>query len=180
MKIEKKRKQRSLAEQSFTARLLLEIAEQLDPFVTFGNRPVAYLKYGMDGLLQMRKAREYKQRHQALARLEKQKFIAIDRRAKSLRIALTRQGKHEVFRLSVLKSDLFEDGRVCMVVFDIPERHRKIRKSLREFLSQAGFLPIQWSVWISPFNAGRALARLFAAHRVTSWVRIFNAKEISS
>ncbi len=83
----------------------------------------------------------------------------------------------EYLRLKVLDSDLYEDDRACLVVFDIPETKRKLRKTLRHFLRYAGFIPIQKSVWISKFNAGEAISKLLSTKGSKHWVRVYEVRE---
>jgi len=44
------------------------------------------------------------------------------------------------------------DGRWRMVVFDIPERRRRIRVRLRDFMREVGFVRMQDSVWVYPYD----------------------------
>ena len=42
------------------------------------------------------------------------------------------------------------DRRWRMVVFDIPEKYRRLRNQIRAILKRAGFVQLQQSVWIFP------------------------------
>ena len=44
------------------------------------------------------------------------------------------------------------DRQWRIVIFDIPERRRKIRDHLRMMLESIGFLKLQESVWIYPYD----------------------------
>lgn len=44
------------------------------------------------------------------------------------------------------------DGRWRMVVFDIPERRRRVRIRLRAFMNEIGFVRLQDSVWVYPYD----------------------------
>jgi CRISPR-associated endonuclease Cas2 len=54
------------------------------------------------------------------------------------------------------------DKRYRMVIFDIPERKRRTRALLRETMREAGFLCIQRSVWIYPFDCEELIVLLKA------------------
>ena len=54
------------------------------------------------------------------------------------------------------------DGRWRMIVFDVPERRRRIRTRLREVMSEIGFVRLQDSVWIYPYDCEDFMA-LFKA-----------------
>jgi len=44
------------------------------------------------------------------------------------------------------------DGRWRMVIFDIPERRRRVRIRLRAFMNEIGFVRLQDSVWVYPYD----------------------------
>jgi CRISPR-associated endonuclease Cas2 len=44
------------------------------------------------------------------------------------------------------------DKRYRMVIFDIPERKRRLRTRLRQIMREAGFVCVQKSVWIFPYD----------------------------
>ena len=78
-----------------------------------------------------------------------------------------------------MKSYVLPEGINCIVIFDIPEDVRHIRKQLGTFLESASFIRIQRSVWISNVDAGDLLIKLFrAAGLERGWVRIYNATEL--
>lgn len=172
-----KKEQKALNENSRTSRLLVELVDDLDLIFTFGYQPFAVMKFGMSGIRDMRKAREKRKERETIRRLREKKLIEIDKRADEVYVALTEVGAKEYLRLKVLDADLYEDDRACLVVFDIPESKRKLRKSLREFLSYAGFIPIQKSVWLSKFNAGNAISKLLTVKGSKHWVRIYEVRE---
>lgn len=52
------------------------------------------------------------------------------------------------------------DGRWRMVVFDVPERRRSVRNRLRAVMSEIGFMRLQDSVWVYPYDCEDFLALL--------------------
>lgn len=58
------------------------------------------------------------------------------------------------------------DGRWRMVVFDIPERRRRIRIRLRDFMGEVGFVRLQDSVWVYPYDCEDFIALLKAELKV--------------
>jgi CRISPR/Cas system-associated endoribonuclease Cas2 len=58
------------------------------------------------------------------------------------------------------------DGRWRMVVFDIPERRRRIRIRLRAFMSDIGFVRLQDSVWVYPYDCEDFIALLKAELKI--------------
>lgn len=58
------------------------------------------------------------------------------------------------------------DGRWRVVLFDIPERRRGIRNRLRLFMSEYGFVRLQDSAWIYPYDCEDLIALAKANFRV--------------
>lgn len=58
------------------------------------------------------------------------------------------------------------DGRWRMVVFDIPERRRCIRIRLRAHMSEIGFVRLQDSVWVYPYDCEDFIALLKAELKI--------------
>ena len=52
------------------------------------------------------------------------------------------------------------DGRWRMVVFDIPERRRRVRSRLRGVMQEVGFVRMQDSVWVYPYDCEDFIALL--------------------
>ena len=64
------------------------------------------------------------------------------------------------------------DRKWRMVIFDIPERHKRARRSLREKLREWGFYPLQKSVWIYPHECRNELDFLIEYWGISPYVRL--------
>ncbi|MEK7480761.1 MAG: hypothetical protein AAB604_01500 [Patescibacteria group bacterium] len=73
-----------------------------------------------------------------------------------LYIELTEKGRKKASWLQVnhlaIKKQKKWNGKWWMVIFDIQERHRTKREALRGFFKRLGFLQLQKSVWIQPYD----------------------------
>lgn len=58
------------------------------------------------------------------------------------------------------------DGRWRMIVFDVPERRRHIRVRLRDFMRNVGFVRLQDSVWVYPYDCEDYIALLKAELKI--------------
>ena len=65
------------------------------------------------------------------------------------------------------------DHRWRVVIFDIPERRKSVRVSLRRFMQEYGFVRLQDSVWIYPYDCEDliALAKQISASEPTCCTR---------
>lgn len=58
------------------------------------------------------------------------------------------------------------DRRWRIVIFDIPERRKSVRVSLRRFMGEYGFVRLQDSVWIYPYDCEDLIALAKANFRI--------------
>ena len=69
-----------------------------------------------------------------------------------VRVTLSKRGKWEVGILNLFrKSNKDWDGKWRIVIFDIPESKRYIRRELRRAVTMYGFVKLQQSVWVYPY-----------------------------
>lgn len=64
------------------------------------------------------------------------------------------------------------DGRWRVVIFDIPERERKIRDDFRFELKKLGLGPWQKSVWVTPFDISAELGSYLQKQNLATAVQI--------
>lgn len=97
----------------------------------------------------------------ALMRLTAKGYIV----AEDNKLQLSQKGMEEVesiisrMRLNTEASRISWDGKWRLVAFDIPEDLRSLRNVLRGILKRSGFLLLQQSVWVYPYEC-RELQRL--------------------
>jgi len=162
---------------SRTAQVLLNIGEHLENMHESIAHPSSALRYRSYTSRKMCEARERYYEQEALKRLEERRMIKTRRLAGKLEIALTAYGTHQLYRLQLLQADVLPAGTFCMVIFDIPERHRSLRKNLRNVLKVAGFTYLQRSVWISNKDVSSVIVKLFDTVKARGWVRVLDAVE---
>ena len=104
---------------------------------------------------------------QALLRLERRGLIHITGEGKKRQIHLTVQGEKIIDALYtgayVIPLPVRWDGKCRLVMFDVPEKRKKVRDTLRFLLRSAGFILFQDSVWIQPYPCDE-LVTLLRSH----------------
>ena len=70
------------------------------------------------------------------------------------------------------------DGKWRIVVFDIPESHRKERSVLRAHLKIWGFTPWQQSVWAVDKNVTKPLRDFVDEAGIQEWVKIIESEKV--
>jgi phenylacetic acid degradation operon negative regulatory protein len=70
------------------------------------------------------------------------------------------------------------DGSFMIVIFDVPETQRNVRKVLRHKLIELGFGMLQKSVWISPYHFEEDMREFLASKNLDSVVIVLSAKKL--
>lgn len=114
------------------------------------------------------KTRMYKrfkeQAQKSTTRLINKGYLSVDTIEGEKFLVITEMGRRALDR-AVLESAVNPqkwDGRWRMIVFDIPERRRATRNHFRQLVSSFGFLKIQGSVWVYPFDCEELIVLLKA------------------
>jgi DNA-binding transcriptional regulator PaaX len=83
---------------------------------------------------------------------------------------ITDKGKAELARIQTLERPLKApkrwDARWRIVIFDVPERKRTTRNRIRELVRKLGFMRLQDSVWVYPYDCEEVVAVLKADLKV--------------
>ena len=104
---------------------------------------------------------------QALLRLERNGLIHVTGEGRKREIHLTQQGEAKIDALYagayVIPLPVSWDGKWRIVMFDVPEKRKKVRDTLRMLLRSAGFIHFQDSAWIQPYPCDE-LVTLLRSH----------------
>ncbi|MCR4312032.1 MAG: CRISPR-associated endonuclease Cas2 [Candidatus Uhrbacteria bacterium] len=130
---------------------LVEIAGSVDFAL---RRPHMCLRWGT-GAEVVYKERNIRSR--AVSRLKQRQLIAVRPSKEGWRVRLTKTGAEVYLQRKILDAEMMDDDTICLVMFDIPERQKKLRREIGNFLLNAGFIRLQRSVYISPFDAFQPL-----------------------
>lgn len=86
------------------------------------------------------------------------------------KVRLTPKGEREWRRISAtgykLKKPAKWDGKWRMLIFDIPHHRRITRDRLRQTLAMLGFVHLQHSVWLYPYDCEETILLLKADFRI--------------
>lgn len=116
---------------------------------------------------QPRRKALYARLAQARYRLKQRGLVKEEKRANGVYLVLTSRGEKSVEKILAHEYRIPEpvrwDGRWRVLIFDVKEKRRRIRFTLRQLLSGAGFIRLQDSVWIHPYACDEFVA-LVRAH----------------
>lgn len=110
------------------------------------------------------------QANRSLRRLVANGLIRFEERDGKRYARITEAGKQalefETLRDKALQKPKRWDGRWRVVLFDIPERRRRVRNQLRRFMQEFGFVRLQDSAWIYPYDCEDIIALAKANFRI--------------
>ena len=99
--------------------------------------------------------RAYRRLEEAWWRMERKGLITPFGPKKSGKFELTAKGNRVVDSILAeqyrIPAPIRWDGRWRVVMFDVPEKKRRVRDELRALLMRAGFLRLHDSVWVHPY-----------------------------
>lgn len=92
---------------------------------------------------------------QTIKRLEKQNLVEIIYPDGQPLVKITQNGKIRALRYKLFEMKINKprrwDGKWRLVIFDIPEKFKRMREIFRYHLKMMGFFPMQKSVWVFPY-----------------------------
>jgi CRISPR/Cas system-associated endoribonuclease Cas2 len=130
------------------------------------NAPVALAKLSSVKRAQLR----YRYRT-ALGRLAVQGYIVFEKHGDKKYARITEEGskvlafEKEKAKLSNIKKKRW-NGRWRVVIFDVPERRRQTRDRLRDIMREVGFVRLQDSVWVFPYDCEEFVSLLKAELKI--------------
>ncbi|MBI3261275.1 CRISPR-associated endonuclease Cas2 [Candidatus Berkelbacteria bacterium] len=111
---------------------------------------MAYVREGFD------KDWRYRYRaKRAINQLQRRGLLVTETRDEQLMLKITQAGRRWLKRLEinqiVIERPKRWDGTWRVVIFDIPEKNRTVRDTVRRWLKRLGFARLQQSVWAIPW-----------------------------
>jgi len=97
---------------------------------------------------------------------------------KTLAFKLTNSGKDKALWIKMQEDEEKWDGKWRFVIWDIPEKRRKVRDLLRSKLKELGFSQFQKSVWGSKKNCTNILRKFIEQVGIEKWVMVVESDNI--
>ncbi len=90
-------------------------------------------------------------------------------------VLVTRKGAQKVLRIQWrLKEKKYRaDGKLQMVIFDIPEKKKFLREVFRGVLSLLGYQKLQQSVWVCPYEVSQETEEAIKEYSLNDYVKSF-------
>lgn len=99
-------------------------------------------------------------------------------------LRLTKKGETELLKYQLqeltIKKPSKWDGKWRIVIFDIKEHKRKIRDELRQTLEILGFLKLQNSVWVYPYDCEEVITMIKSHFHIGKDILYITAEKIEN
>lgn len=119
----------------------------------------------------------YSNLYKTVRQLRIKGYLETPREGRKILLKLTDKAKEELI-LKKLLEDKSWDGKWRIVIFDIPEKHRKIRNSFRSKLREWQFEKLQKSVWVGKKDVSGEIKKFIDYLNISQWVQVFVADKI--
>lgn len=121
------------------------------------------------------RSRRYQAR-MTFEKLRRKRLVEIKETKKGTEMVLTESGRKRVLKyriedLSVPKPKKW-DGKWRIIIFDVPEKYKEARHSLRQKFKEWNFYLLQKSVWVSPHDCRNEVDFLIEFWRISPHVRL--------
>ncbi|HBB49544.1 TPA: hypothetical protein DEQ22_01985 [Candidatus Nomurabacteria bacterium] len=118
-------------------------------------------------------------------KLRKQKLVEFEEQSDGCtKIVLTESGKNIFLRFNYEKLEIKKpriwDRNFRMIIFDIPEKKKSARDSLREKLKELGCIKLNDSVWVYPYPCQEEIDFVANYWKVGKYVHFVLAKDITN
>ena len=101
-----------------------------------------------------------------------------------VKIVLTKEGRQKALQFQIddikIKKPKQWDGTWRMVIFDIPEKNKKAREALRRKIKELGFLELQKSVFVCPFECEDEIDFIVEVFQLRPYVRFIRASSFTN
>lgn len=119
-----------------------------------------------------------------LYNLEKKKLISLKKNNGDLLATFNEKGKKLILKYKFdelkIKKPKKWDGKWRLVMFDIPEKRKRARETLRRKLKSMDFYQVQKSVFIHPFECQREIESVTTAYEIEPFVYFMRADYIDN
>lgn len=150
---------------------------------TLSNKRASY-KFANEIIKDIFKDKKPKNVSQYFHKLRKQKLIKIEKVGKEDKITLTEDGKKILLRFNYeeikIKEDKVWDRNFRMIIFDIPEKKRLARNSLRNKIKEMGFVKFNDSVWVYPYPCQKEIDFIANYWNIGKYVQFALVKDLTN
>lgn len=122
--------------------------------------------------------------HRKIYRLNQQKYIKTYAKNENKYLKLTQKGKNKIRRYLIEEIKIRKakkwDKKWRVVIFDIPEDKKTIRNMLSRTLKRLGFIALQKSVFIYPFECFNEINQIRSIFNAKKYIQYIIAEKVET
>lgn len=130
--------------------------------------------------------RDYKKREgrrelsQLIYYLKRKGYIKIKNLEQKQAALITPKGAEKILKIKLKTKERKKrtDGKWQMIIFDIPEKKKRIRELLRDSLYFLGYQKLQQSVWVCPYDVLKETEAVLRSYSLDQYAKLFLIEEI--
>jgi CRISPR-associated endonuclease Cas2 len=128
---------------------------------------------------QCQKKQERRNFNQLIYYLKKKGYIKIKNLEQKQAALITQKGAEKILKTKLKKKEREKraDGKWQMIIFDIPEKKKRMRELLRDSLYFLGYQKLQQSVWVCPYNVLKETEAILRNYSLDQHVKLFLIEE---
>lgn len=180
--VQKKKRKKGMKKEELTKRILLTVAGIAGLTALLGIAAIAPNSLQMLKLFGVGNQKRNVRR--AANRLKRQKLVKIYEKDGQEIIEITERGKQKIlkYKFEAIKIPQQKkwDNIWRIVAFDIPEKHKRARDALRMKLKKLGFLKLQQSVFIYPFQCKNEVDFIAGFFGIKKYISYIEAQKIEN
>lgn len=120
--------------------------------------------------------------NRTIKRLAKNNMIGVSETNEGTRIYLKKPGKEKAIEFSLSELEIKRpkqwDGKWRVVIFDIPKKFDVVRRIFQRTLKNLGFLMIQKSVYIHPFDCKKEIEYIRSAYSAQPYIKLLLVEKL--
>jgi CRISPR/Cas system-associated protein endoribonuclease Cas2 len=163
---------------------LYKCIEQADRTYDLLAPPRLLYQYAYRDRIHLRREYERQKAKKSFSRfiqyLQEKGYIKVRALEGTQGMVLTPKGAERVLevRRKLKEKKKRKDGKWIMIIFDIPEKKRRARESLRDALVDLGYQKLQQSVWVSPYDVYNETEDAVRSYHIIPHVKLFLIEEV--
>lgn len=161
---------------------LVSLGREIYYFGTIANDlrryQTAFLRGGHDYVKEIKKLQGERNLKLTVYHLRRANYLKTVKKGKKILITLTRKGYSATLAARMRQASLHHNGAYTVVIFDIPESQRLVRRQLRLLLRQAGFTMLQQSVWVTRADVFTLVIEFIKYVKGDKWINVFQSANL--
>ncbi len=162
---------------ALTFALLQAAIDYFEFFEAAKNHRRLLTSQGLEGVRRVKLLMRRRQFTEKLYALRRRGLLKQRKIGDRLRYSLTEKGRISYLKMLIAQAPLRKDRKMTLVIFDVPEREKSARGSLRHFLKTSGFIRLQWSVWETRKDVVEALHQWVRLKNLQNWITVLLAEK---